>query len=389
MKIVKVETAWIAMPMSPPQGLSIMDMKESTDAVVRITTDEGLRGIGEARGAPLTEICKIIAEEYTPLLLGEDPRATQFLWDKMYNHKLAHMSPPWAPMRPYQAAQAAVDLALWDIKAKAANQSVCELIGGKPHPVPAYLAKGFYVKDQSLDEMCAEFVEELELGGYKHLKMRGGRYGKDETVQRVKAMREAVGPDIKIALDINCGFDSETTIAVAKEIEQYDIMWIEEPIGRAPQGVDKARPDYDHDLVLGEIASQTSIPLSSGENHFTLRDCESLITKGGIKFMQFDMVKNGGLTEYLKISALCEARGIFMAPHHVPHFHLMPVAAQSHAIIVECYDNKRQNPSWPYLFDGYPEVKDGYMQFPEGHGWGMEINDAFLKKHGTPVSWDF
>jgi L-alanine-DL-glutamate epimerase-like enolase superfamily enzyme len=237
--------------------------------------------------------------------------------------------------------------------------------------------------------MCEEAVEELERDGYGHMKMRAGRYGKDDAVMRVKAVREAVGPDMKIGVDINQAFDYETAAAAVKEIEPYDIMWYEEPLRRAPRGADADRPDYDWDLYLGRIAAQTSIPISSGENHHTLADCESLITKGGIKYMQFDITKNGGLTEWLKVSALCEARGILLAPHHVPHFHIMPAAAMPHSFIIECYDNKRQHPAWPHLFDGFPEVRRGMMQCPEGPGWDMAINEPFLKKYGNNVSWDF
>ena len=390
MKIKKVETAWIAIPCKEPQGMSTGDIKASSDAVVRITTDEGLYGIGEARGASLPEICKVISEEYAPMLIGEDPRATQYLWDKIHNYKLAAMRPPdWAPMRPYQAAQAAVDLALWDIKAKAAGQSVCELLGGKPRPVLAYLSKAFYVEGQSMEAMCDEAVEELARDGYTYMKMRAGRFGKDDAVKRVKAVREAVGPDMKIGLDINQAFDYDTALATVKELEQFDLMWYEEPLPRRPKGGDAGKQDYDWDVYLGRIAGQTSIPMSAGENHYTLSDCESLVSRGRIKYMQFDITKNGGLTEWLKVAALCQAKGVLLAPHHVPHFHIMPSAAMPHTFIVECYDNKRQHPAWPYLFDGFPEVKGGYMQCPEGPGWGMDINEPFLRKHGVAVAWDF
>ncbi|MDR3120128.1 MAG: mandelate racemase/muconate lactonizing enzyme family protein [Clostridiales bacterium] len=397
MKISKVETAWITVPCDPPQGLSSGDITMSTDAVCRITTDEGLYGIGEARGASLPEICRVIAGEYTPLLLGENPVESQYIWDKLYRHKLAGLTPPeqsgkrpdWPAMRPYQAALAAVDLAIWDIKAKARNLSVCELLGGKPHPVVAYLSKAFYVEGQSLDEMCREAIEELERDGYTHMKMRVGRYGHEDAVRRIAAVRKAVGPAMKIGVDVNQAFDCETAIKTCKAAEEYDLMWIEEPLGRAPKGADTKKADYDWDACLGEIAANTSVPLSSGENHYNLRDCNSLVTKGGIRYMQYDATKNGGATEWLKVAALCEANGILMAPHHVPHFHIMLSAAISNAFIVECYDNKRQHPAWPHLFDGFPEVKNGLMECPTGKGWGMDINEKFLKKHGTPVAWDF
>jgi L-alanine-DL-glutamate epimerase-like enolase superfamily enzyme len=237
--------------------------------------------------------------------------------------------------------------------------------------------------------MCREALEELERDGYTHMKIRAGRYGKDDAVNRVKVIRKAVGPDMKIGVDINQAFDYDTALATVKEFEQYDIMWYEEPLPRNPRGGDAGKADDNWDTFLGRIAEQTSVPMSSGENHYTLADCDSLVNNGGIKYMQFDITKNGGLTEWLKVAALCQAKGILLAPHHVPHFHIMPSAAMPNTYIVECYDNKRQHPAWPYLFDGFPEVRGGIMQCPEGPGWGMDINEPFLRKHGTIVSWDF
>ncbi len=114
-----------------------------------------------------------------------------------------------------------------------------------------------------------------------------------------------------------------------------------------------------------------------------------MITKGKIKYMQYDVTKCGGVTEWLKVAALCEANGVLLAPHHVPHFHVMLTAAMPNGYIVECYDNARQHPAWPHLFEGFPKVRGGMMDCPGGPGWGMNINEAFLKKHGVAVRWDF
>jgi L-alanine-DL-glutamate epimerase-like enolase superfamily enzyme len=318
---------------------------------------------------------------------------SQYLWDKLYQGRLAGMSPGsyanWMPMRPHLAALAAVDLAIWDIKAKAVKLSVCELLGGKPRPVPAYLSKGFYVEGQSLDEMCGEAVTELERDGYKHMKIRVGRYDCEDAVRRIAAMRKAVGPDIGLAVDVNRAFDYATSLEMLKAVEQYDLLWVEEPIERVPKGADAADPDYDWNSYLGRLAEATAVPLSAGENHYNLKDCLGLVNKSKIKYMQYDATNTGGVTEWLKVAALCEANGMLMAPHHVPHFHIMLNAAVSNGFIMECYDYKRQHPAWPYLFDGFPEVKNGFMECPAGTGWGMDINEDFLRKHGTPVCWDF
>ena len=138
-------------------------MTHSADALCRITTDDGLQGIGEGRGAPLDEICDTIQTVFCPLLMDENPLYSEYLWNKLYGAALCNPDglSPLAGSAVVRGALCAVDLALWDIKGKAAGMSICELLGGKPHPVLAYIQKGFYVDGQSLNEMADEAVYEL------------------------------------------------------------------------------------------------------------------------------------------------------------------------------------------------------------------------------------
>ncbi len=103
--------------------------------------------------------------------------------------------------------------------------------------------------------------------------------------------------------------------------------------------------------------------------------------------MQFDCLKNGGVTEFLKVAALSQAHGVLLAPHHVPHFQVQLTAAMPNGYIVEVFDNAHQHVAWPDLFPGYPEVRDGKMWVPDRPGWGMEISDDFVERHGVKVHW--
>ena len=172
MKIIDVETAWISMLLPTPRGLSGGPIRSSTDAVCRIRTDEGIHGIGESRGGPLDQICEVIDTALKPLLLNQNPVETEYLWQKMYQSLLLNgtetvhygkgveKTKDWA-RRTILGAIAAVDLALWDIKGKLANLSICQLLGGHPLPVPAYLSEGFYIEGQTLDEMVQEVAEAM------------------------------------------------------------------------------------------------------------------------------------------------------------------------------------------------------------------------------------
>lgn len=365
-------------------------MTHSTDAVCRITTADGICGIGEGRGAPLDQICAIINDAFAPILQGENALHTQYLWNKLYAATHEEGGSPKAGLSEpsIRGALCAVDLALWDIKAKAAGVSVCELLGGKPRPVPAYIQKGFYVEGQSVEQMTDEAVAAVEAGGFGHLKMRAGRSGVREAVDRVGAMRDALGEAIGLAVDINGAWELPEAIEGAHALEPYNLMWLEEPVPRSPRTL--PAEGYNWNIELGKLAQETTIPLAAGENHMGLREFAELVDHAGIKYMQLDTVKrSGGVSEWVKVQGMCEAHDIQMAPHLAPHFHVHLVAAAPNGFILECGDDAKQHPSWPGLFPGWPEVGNGHVHCPDRPGWGLEINEQMLRDEGTIVNWAF
>jgi D-arabinonate dehydratase len=365
-------------------------MTHSTDGLCRITTSDGIRGIGLGRGAPLDKICKVIQDVFKPLLIGENPIHTQYLWDKLHDATLDSQGRTRAGFDPgaVRGALCAVDLALWDIKGKAAGMSICELLGGKPHPVLGYIQKGFYVEGQSLEEMAEEAVTVLKAGGFTHLKMRVGRNGLDEAEDRVAIMRKALGDDVKIMVDVNGAWNLEEALEGARRLAPYDLLWLEEPMGRVPRKGPKN--NYDWNAELGRFQEKSPISLAAGENHMGLAEFWELITKGKPRYMQLDIAKrSGGLSEWVKVQPICQAAGILMAPHVAPQFHVQVVAAAPNGFIIEICDNEKQHPAWPDLYHGFPEVKNGHMECPTAPGWGMEINDDMVKNHGTVLEWDF
>jgi L-alanine-DL-glutamate epimerase-like enolase superfamily enzyme len=389
MRIADVEVAWIQLPLPVPRGLSGGPITFSTDLVCRISTADGIRGIGEARGAPLPVMAEIIDQGLRERLLGEDAAATQYLWTRVEDALFGDgpSRPASWERRALLGAMAAVDLALWDVKAKAVGLSICRLLGGKPHPVPAYISSGFYVDGQSLEAMAEETVQELRARGFTATKIRVGRGSPEASAARVRAVREAVGPDVKLMVDANQAWDTGEAIAHARAMEPYDVTWLEEPLPSPGRPHRRSREVKDWDAETGRVAAHTTIPIASGENHVTLEECRDLIDKGRVRYLQFDCVKNGGGTEYCKVAAYAEAKGVLLAPHHVPHFHVQLAAAFPHACWVEVFDNAKQHPAWPDLFPGYPEVRDGHMECPDRPGWGLDVNDGLLRRYGTLVRW--
>lgn len=419
LRITDVEVAWISLPLPVPRGLSGGPITHSTDLVVRITTEDDVRGIGEGRGASLRVMAAVAHEALRPLLLGQDAAATQSLWTRMHRALLGpeaavQRAPDW-DRRAVLSAIAAVDLALWEIKAQAAGLSLCRLLGEEPRPVPAYISSGFYVEGQSIPEMAAETLEEVHRGRFTATKIRIGRGSVEDDVARVRAVREAVGSDIRIMVDANQAWDAAAGIERARALEPFDLTWLEEPVP-SPGRKRGEGPAPDWDAQCGQIAAATRIPLASGENHVSLAECRDLVRKSGVRFMQFDCIKNGGVTEFLKVAAFCEAADadgprtggaaaaegataagclgldgrphpVLMAPHHVPHFHVQLAAALPHSFMVEYFHPEKQHPAWLDLFNGYPQIHDGRMEVHDVPGWGMTINDRFLREKGTLVHW--
>ncbi len=391
MRIADVEVAWIQLPLPVARGLSGGPITASTDLVCRVTTEDGLRGIGEARGAPLPVMAEIIDQVLRPLLTGQDAATTHSLWTAMEEALFGGAQPAlpaaW-DRRARLGAMAAVDLALWDVKAKAAGLSICRLLGGRPHPVPAYCSSGFYVEGQSLEAMAQETLQELQARGFQAAKIRVGRGSPEESATRVRVVREAVGPNVKLMVDANQAWETGEAIAHAHAMEPFDLTWLEEPLpspGR-PHRVSGQVKDWDAET--GRVAAHTAIPIASGENHVSLEECRDLVDKGRVRYLQFDCTKNGGVTEFCKVAAYAEAKGVLLAPHHVPHVHVQLAAAFPHAAWVEVFDNAKQHVAWAEgLFPGYPEVRNGHMECPDRPGWGFEVNERLLVERGTLVRW--
>ncbi|HEU5319093.1 MAG TPA: mandelate racemase/muconate lactonizing enzyme family protein [Chloroflexota bacterium] len=390
MKIVDVEVAWIQLPLPIGRGLSGGPITSSTDLVCRVTTADGIRGIGEARGAPLPLMAEVVDEGIRPLILGEDATGTQYLRTKiesaLSDSRSAGRRATWT-RNAILGAIAAVDLALWDVKAKAANLSICRLLGGAPHPVPAYCSAGFFIEGQSLEAMAEETLEEVRERGFSATKIRVGRGAPPDSADRVRVVREAVGPGVQIMVDANQAWTTDEAIAHAKAMEPFDVSWLEEPLPSPNRAHRTTKESRDWDAETGTVAAATTIPMASGENHVTLQECRDLIDKGRIRYVQFDCIKNGGLTEFQKVAAYAEAKGVALAPHHVPHFHVQIAAAYPHTAWVEAFDNAKQHVAWLDLFPGYPEVRNGHMECHDRPGWGFDVNDALLQSKGTLVRW--
>ena len=209
MKITGISTKEFRWPRHKPIANGKHTYTHVTFAVVEIETTEGITGIGLGGGG---EIERPTKARLTPMLVGEDPIDVERLWQKMWEPKLI------GRRGLTTRAISAIDIGLWDTRAKFANLPLYKLLGGFRDRVPTYIAGGYYEEGKGLRELAQEMIDNVELGA-RAVKMKVGAVSITEDVERVKAVREAVGPHVKVMVDANCAYRFYQAIQLAKRIE--------------------------------------------------------------------------------------------------------------------------------------------------------------------------
>lgn len=341
--------------------------------LVEVRTDEGVVGIGEIASGPQPVVCDML-KMIAPTLIGMDPRGHVEIWDRMLSITTPRPGcvfngdglPPPLPRHlrwPFMAAMAGIDIALWDLKGKAAGLPVFRLMGGTRTSVFTYGVGGMYRPDgrpADYAEELAEFVER----GFKAVKLKSGGLSLKEEIERIGAVREAIGPGIQLALDVNAAYDVPSGIEYANAVAQFDIAWLEEPLHWYLQPRDFVR-----------LAEASPIPLAHGErewHRFTARD---YIDSGALRYIQFDSARFGGITEGLRVGIYAEQRNVMVQPHSWPHLHAhLASALGKGAYGAECVPDPHMHPVHHEIFGGGAYYKDGRLHLTEAPGFGMEVD---------------
>jgi D-galactarolactone cycloisomerase len=268
------------------------------------------------------------------------------------------------------AAIAGIDIALWDLKGKAAGMPVWRLLGGENKPIHTYATGGYYIEGAPPDAGAKELAG-FVAKGYTAVQLKTGAGTVAQEAGRVRAVREAVGPGTRLMLDMNAPYDLETCIAFARAVEPYDIFWLEEPLHWYLQPADFVR-----------LAAATPIPLAHGERELTRFTVRDFIASGAIRYVQFDSTRAAGFTEGLRVAYLAEQFGVRIAPHLVPEIHGHLVAAfPTAAFAVESHGGDERDPVWFGLYTERAQVRDGYVHLNDKPGFGIEIDWDYVKRN--------
>ena len=253
--------------------------------LVEITTEDGLSGVGEAYGPAIVNKT-IVDELYRPRLIGRDPLDTSVIWEDLYG-TFRDYGRKGMPI----ASISAVDIALWDLKGKALGQPVYKLLGGPFRTRVRAYATGLYrhqVPDNA--SALAREAEGYAREGFRAMKMKVG-FGIDEDTTNVRAVREAIGPDLGLMMDANHAYDAGHAIRLGQRVERYDIGWFEEPV--VPEDVDGYL----------QVKQAVRMPIAGGEAEYTRWGFRELTARKAVDILQPDICACGGFTEALRIAA--------------------------------------------------------------------------------------
>lgn len=352
MKITDISTESYSWPRLKPISNGKHTYTHAGLGLVKIQTDAGVTGIGLGS---TSGIGKATIEHLKPLLIGEDPIDVERLWHKMWVPKLV------GRRGITTRAISALDIGLWDLRAKVAGLPLYKLLGGYRDRVPTYIAGGYYVDGKGLEELAAEMASYVQMGA-RAVKMKVGAVPIPEDVARVQAVRQAIGPGVKLLVDANCAYRYYDAIRLAQRIEEFDVFWFEEPV---------APDDYEG---MRKLAAQTSIPIASGENEYTRYGFRDLINTQAVPILNADAKVLGGITEYMKVAALAQAYDLDIAPHGSQDVHVHLVAAIANGLILEYYPHEF-DPMWGKTYRTTLRLNDdGTVSPPEAPGIGIDPN---------------
>ncbi len=385
MKIVDIRAIPLSYRCNPPYGSAGGMQTRRGALLVEVETDAGITGIGEA-GVGGGSTRHVLEQQLRPMLIGEDPLLIEGLWQKMFAR-----TRQFGRRGIVMNAISGIDIALWDIAGKVAKLPVYRLLGACRDRVEAYASGGFYQQGKSVDDLAGE-AEGYRARGFRGMKMKIGRNPStqthlrhlaaearlcevepDEDIERVAAVRRALGPHSKLMVDVNCAWSPAFAIEMGRALEPYKLYWIEEPV---------ATDDIDGSA---RVADALATPVAGYETEIGLYGFRELITRGAVDIVQPDLAWTGGFSEGRRIAALAHAHHLMVAPHAFGGAVLLAAslhfaASVPNALVLE-FD---QNPNGlrdellkePIRTDG-----DGMIRLPERPGLGIELDPAAVQRY--------
>jgi L-alanine-DL-glutamate epimerase-like enolase superfamily enzyme len=357
MKVTGFETRVVRLPREEGPLGTAPGAAAAHFVTLKVRADDGIEGIafsGYVNGVMVPAL-KAALDALAEQAVGADPMMTEAV-----NARLMALA-GGAPAGLHTRAVSAIDVALWDIKGKALGQPVYRLLGGYRDRVPVY-ASGYLWRPYSL-QMLAETGPRLVEQGFRAMKFRMGAEDRpSKEIARMRVLREAVGDDIDLMVDINQGWSVDQAITIGRELAPYHLYWLEDPVHHQ---------DY---AGLARIADALDTPIASGEYHYGVMPFQHMIERHSIDIVMVDLLRAGGLTGFMKAAHMAEAFNLPVVSHLATEVLVHAIAAAPNGLTVE-------HMPWSFpMFKEVPKVEDGMLVVPQSPGLGLEFDEAALDR---------
>lgn len=388
MRIVDVQAYYLTAKLDAPFAWSLRRTDSRTAVVVKVTTDEGIVGWGEAGSSGTPAIGMVIVSQFRPRLIGRDPFDIEVIWEDLYA-----LTRDAGQKGTAIDAISGIDIALWDIIGKSVGKPLHKLLGGAFRSRIAAYATGLYYGTDDPGTLLRARVTEANLyreQGYRAVKMKIGGLEIEDDLAQVQAVRETIGPEIALMVDANHAYNAYSAIRIGRRLEEYDVVWIEEPV--VPEDVDGYL----------RVQSALTLAIAGGECEYTRFGFLPLITRRAVDIVQPDLGRVGGVTEAKKVAALASAAQLGCIPHVWGTGIIVAAALHLLAALPSCPAVRNPRPIWqePILeFDRTPNPlrgrvapdpplgTDGTVEVPTAPGLGIEVDEAALDFFGREVTW--
>jgi L-alanine-DL-glutamate epimerase-like enolase superfamily enzyme len=355
-KITAVRPHLLSIPLPRPIRTSIHEIRTVDTVLVEMQTDAGVVGTGYcfAFGRHRGRALHALVSDLTSIYEGQDPTATRALFDRAWRsiNFLGHAGAA-------VIALSALDTACWDLAAQAADLPLVRFVGGVRDRVPTYASSGLWL-DYSIDELVSE-AHRFLAQGHRAMKMRLGRSARED-LERVRRLREAIGPEVKLLADVNQGWDEATAIRTGRTLEEFQLYWLEEPL------------PYEDLEGCARVAAALDTPIATGETEYGPLGMKRHLDARAADILMPDLERMGGVTGYLDAAALCKAYHTPVSTHLFMEACCHLLGAQPHGIILE------HMAWWQELYDEPLTVSDGHVVIPTRPGIGLRLDARAVQR---------
>jgi len=363
MKVTKVQTRIVRVPADEALAGGPTQPGATRDFVtLRVGTDAGIEGIGYTFfGAALTGALKAAVDALGELAIGEDPMRTEAV-----TAKLRTAAAGSGPGGILTLALSAIDIALWDIRGKALNLPLWQMVGGHRERVPTY-ASGALMRTFPLEHLV-QAAPRLVEKGFRQMKTQLALPGDTSPaieVDRIRKVRESIGPGIDLMCDINQRWRVEQAIDIGSRIKDVRLFWLEDVT---------TADDYQG---LARVADALTTPVCGGEYLYGPAPFRQMLEARSVDIVMIDLMRAGGITQWLKIAGMAEAYNLPVVSHLVPEIHVHLIAAIPNGLTVEYMP-------WTFkIFEEVPVPANGELAVPRGPGLGLKFDETALKRYAA------